>query len=199
MPLDGDDEIGLFCILLPQRMDRSMKNIEIWRPYEMRNEGDGQKFDNKFVLYTLRYTGQDIGTKDTILAALDPRKRAATPESHPMSTSTGRVVPGAGDLKSKDPYRAHAIPPAKKQPVKKRKARKDSVMGSRSHKRPQTALQAPSSSLAPSALTKKQAQNIQISWVFDLNGESYDVSLLMSDCRSFPGKWSICESSMRLD
>jgi hypothetical protein len=70
MPLDGDDELGTFCILLAQPMDRSMKNLQAWRPYELSNSGDGSKFDNKFFLFTLRYANNDIGTLETVLATL---------------------------------------------------------------------------------------------------------------------------------
>jgi len=71
MPLDGHDELGMFCILIPQPMVRSTKHLQAWRPYEVRNGGDGSKFSNNFVLLTLRYTGLDIGTIETIRATLD--------------------------------------------------------------------------------------------------------------------------------
>jgi hypothetical protein len=71
LPLDGDDEVGMFCILLPQPMDRSIKKFQIWRPYEVRNGGDGKKFDNNFVLLSLRDTLQDFGTLEVMRAARD--------------------------------------------------------------------------------------------------------------------------------
>lgn len=70
MPLDGNDELGMFCILIPQPMDRSTKHLQAWRPYEVGNGGDGSKFSNNFALVTLRYTGLDIGTIETIRATL---------------------------------------------------------------------------------------------------------------------------------
>jgi hypothetical protein len=71
MPLDGDDEMGMFCILLPQPLDRSIKKLETWCPYELRNGGDGKIFDNRFMLLTLRYPNQDVGTIETVREALD--------------------------------------------------------------------------------------------------------------------------------
>jgi hypothetical protein len=68
MPLDGNDEMGMFCILISQPMDRSTKHLQVWRPYEVGNGGDGSKFSNDFALLTLRYTGIDIGTMETIRA-----------------------------------------------------------------------------------------------------------------------------------
>jgi hypothetical protein len=61
MPLDGDDDIGMFCILLPQSLDRSMKSLQAWRLYEMGNECDGKKFKNKFELLNLRYPDRETG------------------------------------------------------------------------------------------------------------------------------------------
>lgn len=170
MPLDGDDEVGLFCILLPQPLDRSMKNIEAWRPYEVRNDGDGKKFDNNFVLYTLRYTDQDVGTKDTILAALGSRKAGTGSESHMIgSTSVEGVTSEADSLGGLDG--ASAIPPSKKQEGKTRKAQKDSVSSRNNHQHKRNMSQAPDSGLTPSVLTERQAENVHITWVLDTNGE----------------------------
>lgn len=99
MPLDGDDlndhdEIGLFCILLPQTMDRSMKNIQAWRPYEVHNDGDGRKFENDFVLLTLRNIDQDIGTKDTILTVFKSRQDGVLAKLHrAFSVSSTKTAP----------------------------------------------------------------------------------------------------------
>jgi hypothetical protein len=73
MPLDGDDEMGMFCILLSQPLDRSIKKLETWCPYELRNGGDGKTFDNRFMLLTLRYPNQDVGTIETVREALGLR------------------------------------------------------------------------------------------------------------------------------
>ncbi|KAH3981000.1 hypothetical protein HBH51_050050 [Parastagonospora nodorum] len=70
MPLDGNEEMGMFCILISQPMDRSTKHLQVWRPYEVGDGGDGLKFSNTFALLTLRYTGSDIGTIETIRATL---------------------------------------------------------------------------------------------------------------------------------
>lgn len=101
MPLDGDDELGTFCILLPQPMDRAMKNLQGWRPYEVKNGGDGSKFNNKFVLFTLRYADHDIGTLETVLATLRPQNsqyNAMRPTSRNITTPpTAELVLSAGE------------------------------------------------------------------------------------------------------
>lgn len=46
MPLDGDDEMGVFCILLPQALDRSIK-VRIYLPRsEARTDLAIQEFAN---------------------------------------------------------------------------------------------------------------------------------------------------------
>ncbi|KAF1842122.1 uncharacterized protein K460DRAFT_388882 [Cucurbitaria berberidis CBS 394.84] len=72
MPLDGDDETGLFCIMLPQLSDTSLCGLQSYRPYEYGNGGTGDTFDNKFMLLTLRNTSQEVGTLDTVRAILGP-------------------------------------------------------------------------------------------------------------------------------
>lgn len=76
MPLDGNDAMGMFCILLRQGKDRSIKPLQSYRPYEIRNGGDGKKFNSHFALLTLRDTAQGTGTLETVLEALKPLKLA---------------------------------------------------------------------------------------------------------------------------
>ncbi|KAH5023418.1 hypothetical protein HBI70_056750 [Parastagonospora nodorum] len=101
MPLDGNEEMGMFCILISQPMDRSTKHLQVWRPYEVGNGGDGLKFSNSFALLTLRYTGLDIGTIETIRATLhSPGKSNLVSRSGtntftfqaPMKTLSAQVV-----------------------------------------------------------------------------------------------------------
>lgn len=70
MPLDGDDEAGMFCIMLPQPNDRSLHGLQSYRPYEYLNGGKGTTFKNNFMLLTLRNSSRDIGTLDTVRAVL---------------------------------------------------------------------------------------------------------------------------------
>jgi hypothetical protein len=110
MPLDGEDEVGMFCILLPQPMDRSMKNLQAWRPYEIRNGGDGKRFDNKFMLLTLRYTNQDMGTLDLMRAALEPQEMAQVvsrigSQAVAASNSVSDVVPTVENERPNQPPR----------------------------------------------------------------------------------------------
>jgi hypothetical protein len=99
MPLDGNDELGMFCILLPQPRDRSIKNLQIWRPYEVRNGGDGKKFDNKFILLSLRDTLQDFGTLEVMRAALCPQDVAPVMvrTASPVATASRLLVPLSSD------------------------------------------------------------------------------------------------------
>lgn len=36
MPLDGDDDAGVFAIMIPQTTDRSLHGLQSYRPYEVR-------------------------------------------------------------------------------------------------------------------------------------------------------------------
>jgi hypothetical protein len=35
MPLDGDDDAGVFAIMIPQKSDRSLHGLQSFRPYEV--------------------------------------------------------------------------------------------------------------------------------------------------------------------
>jgi hypothetical protein len=94
MPLDGEDDMGMFCILLPQPMDRSMKSLQAWRPYEVNNGGDGKKFGNNFMLFTLRSTSIDAGTVETVYATLHPRDTTIL-ASQPVAKSIVTPAPAA--------------------------------------------------------------------------------------------------------
>ncbi|KAF2445010.1 hypothetical protein P171DRAFT_431781 [Karstenula rhodostoma CBS 690.94] len=53
MPLHDNGQSGeLFCILLPQRNDRSLQGLEVFRPYELGN--DGSTFTSNFELLSAR-------------------------------------------------------------------------------------------------------------------------------------------------
>tara|TARA_R110002003_G_scaffold121_23_gene10841 strand:- start:12683 stop:13621 length:939 start_codon:yes stop_codon:yes gene_type:complete len=99
MPLDGDDETGMFCIMLPQNLDRSMKTLQAWRPYECRNGGDGKSFDNTFMLLTLRNTNRDMGTIEAIRHVLESREvttaaSASAPQNVVVLKYGGRATSG---------------------------------------------------------------------------------------------------------
>jgi hypothetical protein len=137
MLLEGDDDLGTFCILVPQPMDRSMKKLQAWRLYEVKNGGDGSKFDNKFFLFTLRYTNNDIGTLETVLATLslhDYDCKATRPVSRAIR------IPPAAELASNaehGPYESdESLQPIRRtQESQKRKSRSDSKILSRGNKR----------------------------------------------------------------
>ena len=73
MPLEGADDAGLFCIMLPQPMDRSIKALEKLRPYEHGFERDGTKpFANDYMLLVMRDITRDSGILHMIRMRLDP-------------------------------------------------------------------------------------------------------------------------------
>lgn len=75
MPLEGGDDAGLFCIMLPQKPDRSLKTLEALRPYEYASEHyDSSLFANNYMLLTLRYREKHsdlLGVVDTTLAPVE--------------------------------------------------------------------------------------------------------------------------------
>jgi hypothetical protein len=65
MPLDGDDEAGVFAIMLPQKTDRSLNGLQSYRFYEV-SEGA----TNTFMMLALRNPDRDAGTLETVLEVL---------------------------------------------------------------------------------------------------------------------------------
>jgi hypothetical protein len=81
LPLDGEDDVGLFYILIPQPLDRSIKKLEELRLYEVRNEGDGKIFDNNIMLFTLRNPKQDSGTVELVREIIESGGSPCRPAS----------------------------------------------------------------------------------------------------------------------
>jgi hypothetical protein len=96
MPLDGDDDVGVFAIMLPQKSDRSLHGLQSFRPYEVSGPrdvcdsytdfslsflqiikgGSSDTFVNNFMMLTLRNPDSDAGTLETVLTVLPPQERA---------------------------------------------------------------------------------------------------------------------------
>jgi hypothetical protein len=73
MPLEGADEAGLFCIVLPQSLDRSIKALESFRPYEHGIDRDDNKpFVNDFALLATRDRDSGSGVLSIVRSTLDP-------------------------------------------------------------------------------------------------------------------------------
>lgn len=70
MRLDGNDDAGVFCILLPQKSDKSLKDLQPYRPYEISNGGKGDSFDNQYMLLTLRNSNRGLATLKAVLATI---------------------------------------------------------------------------------------------------------------------------------
>ena len=62
MPLDADDDVGAFAIMLPQKVDRSLRGLQSYRPYELTNGGKGDSFVNNYMMLTLRNPDSESGT-----------------------------------------------------------------------------------------------------------------------------------------
>lgn len=78
MPLDADDDAGVFAIMLPQKVDKSLRGLQIYRPYELTNNGKGDTFVNNYMLLTLRKPSSEAGTLETVLEVLSTQEHAAT-------------------------------------------------------------------------------------------------------------------------
>jgi hypothetical protein len=81
MPLDGEDGLKMFCIMLPQDLarstktlrqsrDRSTSHIQAWRPYEIETNSNIEIFKNSFMLLGLRNTKGVRGTLQIVRAIL---------------------------------------------------------------------------------------------------------------------------------
>lgn len=97
MPLKGSDNAGLFCIMLPQPLDRSIKALETLRPYEYRSEGDNKiSFANNYMLLAIRDWKNKSGLLCTVRSTLDPTELART------ANRPGRLRPVLGPNKQLD-------------------------------------------------------------------------------------------------
>ena len=76
MPLDADDDPGVFAIMLPQKLDRSLRGLQSYRPYELTNGGVGDTFVNNYMMLTLRNPDSEAGTLDTVLEVLSAQEHA---------------------------------------------------------------------------------------------------------------------------
>lgn len=93
MPLEGADDAGLFCIMLPQPLDRSIKSLETFRPFEHRLERDDDRvFANNYMLLTLRDRKNNSGLLETVRDTLDSAELTRTTHRpgrlRPVSTPT---------------------------------------------------------------------------------------------------------------
>lgn len=106
MPLEGADDAGLFCIMLPQPLDRSIKALESFRPYEHNVEHDGNKpFTNDFMLLAIRDRGNSSGVLNTIRNTLDPAElaRIASCRNEQRPTSRPNDHTGSKPVAEKTP------------------------------------------------------------------------------------------------
>ena len=78
MPLDADDDAGVFAIMLPQKVDRSLRGLQSYRPYELTNGGTGDAFVNNYMMLALRNPDSEAGTLETVLEVLSAQEHADT-------------------------------------------------------------------------------------------------------------------------
>lgn len=78
MPLAGADDAGLFCVMLPQDLDQSIKALESFRPYKHEANTDNDKsFANDYMLLAIRDRKKNSGLLHTVHATLEPEELAA--------------------------------------------------------------------------------------------------------------------------
>lgn len=99
MLLDDEDETTkLFCILMPQSADRSMKGVQALRPYEIHSDtADGKSFRNNFMLLAARKTNVGIDTLTTIRSLLtsDELEKTASPPKRAPKAAQNHVALGS--------------------------------------------------------------------------------------------------------
>ncbi|EUC49243.1 hypothetical protein COCMIDRAFT_23033 [Bipolaris oryzae ATCC 44560] len=98
MPLDGDDEAGVFAIMLPQKHDRSLHGLQSYRPWEIIESDNGQRFFNDYEVLTLRNLDSSADVLATALEALpilgrtktavELKKRSVSDSNYIYDTST---------------------------------------------------------------------------------------------------------------
>ncbi|EMD61099.1 hypothetical protein COCSADRAFT_29370 [Bipolaris sorokiniana ND90Pr] len=98
MPLDGDDEAGVFAIMLPQKHDRSLHGLQSYRPYKMIESENGQDFSNDYEVLTLRNLDSSADVLATALdvlplpgrtgTAVEVKKRSVSDSNYIYDTST---------------------------------------------------------------------------------------------------------------
>ncbi|KAJ8112045.1 hypothetical protein OPT61_g5498 [Boeremia exigua] len=72
LPLNGADDAGLFCIMLAQSPDRSIKPLEAFRPFEHRLEReDDAQFANSYMVLAIRDSKNNSGVLCTVRNSLD--------------------------------------------------------------------------------------------------------------------------------
>ncbi|KAF2678418.1 hypothetical protein K458DRAFT_435864 [Lentithecium fluviatile CBS 122367] len=83
MRLDGEDDMGMFCILEKLPTDRSLPLLQCWQPYKYRREKN-----SNFMLLSLRDGGQTSGTLESVRIALGHPHPPPPPEPQTPSEST---------------------------------------------------------------------------------------------------------------
>jgi hypothetical protein len=135
LPLDDDNDAELFCILIPQPLDRSIEKLEVFQPYKICDAGEGKNFHNNIMLLTLRNPGQDLGTMEIVREIIGFGEIACqTASVQSIQELASSVDPSENDLATvaKEPREA---PPAEESPKKRTQ---DSSSTSRNKKRRRT-------------------------------------------------------------
>jgi hypothetical protein len=96
MPLMDKNKEELFCILVALPNDRSFKDLQQYRPYEI-SDGQGTDFTNTFMLLTPRNSSQASGTPDIIRNALQPTSARSEPSSR-ISPAVSPISPVASTM-----------------------------------------------------------------------------------------------------
>lgn len=100
MPLKGADDAGLFCIMIPLGLDRSIKALQEFRPYEHETGNDDRKpFKNNFVVLAARDQDKEQGVLHLVRNTLAPQELAR----NAVRSGLQRPNPGLGDKSGPKP------------------------------------------------------------------------------------------------
>jgi hypothetical protein len=203
MPLDGAHGLGMFCILIPLPNDRSLKGLQLYRPYEHRAGKSSNPFTSHIMLAGLRNKSQSSGTVETVREIMGISPPAVDTSPSPSTDcKRSRPVEKEDMLPSnKRPSTEHGA----KQGHKKQKTTKSHLHQPRPSSRDSTGSSADSNEDTPSMLrrsvtyetedltnapsaslflTKDQSQRIRLVWVVEAGpgGTEYCFSHTIANC-----------------
>ncbi|KAJ4377899.1 hypothetical protein N0V83_000729 [Neocucurbitaria cava] len=216
MPLDGDDEAGMFCIMLPQPNDRSLQGLHSYRLYELLNGGEGNRFNNNFMFLSLRNTKKETSLLETARAVLSPdelqcvkghtakRQRldngtdpakdepsSSTTIGPPYATTRRLVTHDDGDIV---PGRGDKSLSTHSSRNQRSSVQDNTATSKRTHTQlnaseniPRTPATTGQSQNIHVDLTDEQARLVYIIWTVNDDGIEYEFVHTINECQSFKG------------
>jgi hypothetical protein len=203
MPLDGAHGLGMFCIILPLPNDRSLKGLQLYRPYEHREGKSSNPFSSNIMLAGLRNKSQSSGTVQTVREIMGiPPPAADTSPSPSTNCKQAQPIEQEDVLPSKKRLSTES---RAKRDHKKQKTTESHLHQPRPSSRDSTGSSADSNEDTPSTLhrsltyeaedptnapsassflTKDQSQRIRLVWVVEAEpgGTEYCFSHTIANC-----------------